>query len=134
MELWKIWLFAAAILILVSYFLYYFGFFTTHETIALFRAERSLPTRWQGKYTDTSGSLRRNFVVFKKYSTLSVEVETASGALSVEVKAPNGSILSPVSGAYETNSPVLFDMSRFKRCSVLLQMDHFHGQFLITLQ
>lgn len=134
MEPWKIWLFTAAILILVSYLLYYFGFFTTHATIALFRAELSLPTRWQGNYTDTSGSLRRNFVIFKKYSALSVEVKTTSGALNVEVKAPDGSILPPVSGAYETNSPVFFDISRFKRCSVLLQMDHFHGQFHITLQ
>lgn len=134
MELWKIWPIAAAVLILLGYLLYYFGFFTVHGTIALFRAERSLPTRWQGKYTDTSGSLRRNFVVFKKYSTLSVEVETTSGTLSAEVKAPDGSILSPASGDYGRDASFVIDVKRLKRCSATLQMDHFSGQFHIALQ
>ena len=114
--------------------LYYFGFGVTRAGVFILNASYSLPTRWEGKLSDASGYLRRNFVVFQKYSTLSVEAETASGALDIQVKAPDGSVLSPVSGAYGRDAGLLFDVSRLRRCSVALYMDHFSGNFRIALQ
>lgn len=114
--------------------LYYFGFGVTRAGVFILNASYSLPTRWEGKLSNASGYLRRNFAVFQKYSTLSVEAETASGALDIQVKAPDGSVLSPVSGAYGRDAGLLFDVSRLRRCSVALHMDHFSGNFRIALQ
>lgn len=135
MQLWKIWLIVAAILVPLCYILYYFGIgFTSSAGFAVFRASYSLPTRWTGKLMDSSGYMRRNFVVFQKYSALSIEVETDSGALDFEVKGPDGSTLSPASGAYGRDSSFVIDLSRVKRCSITLRTDHFCGAFHIALQ
>lgn len=135
MEPWKIIPIVAVILVLIGYLLYYFGIgFTSRAYVSVFRADYSVPTRWEGKFLDTTGCMRRNFVVFKKYSTLLVEVETTSGTLNFEVKGPDGSILSPASGIYGPNTSALIDVSRSKRCSVTLKMDHFNGTFHIALQ
>lgn len=135
METWKIALIITAILVPLCYLLYYFGIgFTSKACIGVFRAELSLPARWEGKFQDTTGCMRRSFVVFKKYQSLVIEIETHSGALDVEVKGPDGSILSPASGVYGQNASFLIDVRRFKRCSTTLQMDHFSGQFHIALQ
>lgn len=114
--------------------LYYFGYGVTRAGVFILNASYSLPTRWEGKLSEASGYLRRNFVVFKKYPTLSVEVETASGALEVQVKAPDGSALSPASGACGRDASLLFDVSCLRHCSVALHMDHFSGNFRIALQ
>ena len=114
--------------------LYYFGFGVTRAGIFILNASYSLPTRWEGKLSDASGYMRRNFAVFKKYSVLSVEIETNSGTIDVELKAPDGSILSPVSGACGRDARLLFDVSHLKRCSIALRIDHFSGAFRITLQ
>lgn len=124
----------AATLVPLCLILYYYGFFVTHAGFTLFRASYSFPTHWEGKIADTTGFMRRNFVIFKKYSTLAVEVETISGAMEVEVKAPDGSPLSPVSGAYGPDASFLIDVSRVRRCSVTLQLDHFNGSFCVALQ
>lgn len=124
----------AVILVPLFYALYYFGILVTRAGASWFRADISLPARWEGKHAGSSGFMRRNFVVFKRYSTLFVEAETASGALNFEVKAPDGSLLSPASGAYGRDVRVLFDVGQFRRCSVTLQMKQFHGHFRITLQ
>ena len=55
------------------------------------------------------------------------------GTLS-EVKGPDGSALSPASGSYEQDASLLFDVGRFKCCTVTLRMDHFSGKFRIALQ
>lgn len=114
--------------------LYYFGIAVTRFGADWFRADVSLPTRWDGQRDGSIGFLRRNFVIFKKYSVLAIDIETNSGALDFEVKGPDGSILSPASGVYGRDASVLVDVSRFKRCSVTLRMDHFHGKFHISLQ
>ena len=103
MEWWSIALILAVILIPLCYALYYFGLLTSHATFAVFRASCSLPTRWEGKIADTTGFMRRNFVVFPKYSALSVDVETTSGTMEFEVRGPDGVLLSPVSG--HNNNP-----------------------------
>lgn len=130
----KLVLILAVIFVPLVLILYYFGFGVTRAGVFILNASYSLPTRWEGKLSDASGYLRRNFVVFKKYSTLSVEAETASGAIDVQVKAPDSSVLSPVSGAYGRDASLLFDVSRLRRCSVALHTDHFSGNFRITLQ
>lgn len=131
---WKIIPVVVVILIPLCYLLYYFGIgFTSKACFGLFHADLSLPTRWEGKFQDVSGCLRRNFVTFKKYSTLLVEIETTSGALDLEVTAPDGSALSPSSGVYGRDAHVTFDVSNLRRCRVTLRMDRFSGQFRIAL-
>lgn len=135
MESWKTVLAAAVILIPLSYLLYYFGIgFTSKACFAVFHADCSLPTHWKGTFLDASGYMRRNFLIFKKFSKLAIEIESTSGTMGFEVKDPDGSILSPLSGTYGRNASVLLDVSRFKRCSVTLRMDHFNGNFHIALQ
>lgn len=121
-------------LIPLFYSLYYFGFAVTQAGIKCFGATYSLPLHWKGKITEMSGFMRRNFVIFKKYNTLVIEIETYSGSLDFEVKAPDGFILSPASGTYGRNASVLIDVSEFKRCSVTLSMSHFNGIFRVALQ
>ena len=86
-------LIVAVIVIPLVWVLYYLGFAVTKAGFFLFIASRSLPTRWEGRTSDASGCMRRNFVVSKRYSALCVEIETASGAMGFEVKAPDGSRL-----------------------------------------
>lgn len=130
----KIALILALIFIPLALILYYFGFGVTRAGIFVLNASYSFPTRWEGKLSEASGYMRRNFVVFKKYSTLCVEIETAAGSVGFEVKAPDGSRLSPVSSVHGLDASLLFDMSRLKHCSVTLRMDHFSGRFHIALQ
>ena len=125
---------ASCALILLFYALYYFGFAVTQAGIKCFGATLSLPIRWEGTVAGMSGFMRRNFAIFRKYSALSVEIETNSGLLDFEVKAPDGSTLSPASGAYGRDGSFLIDVSQFRRCSVTLRMDHFNGKFRIALQ
>lgn len=73
MEILKITLMLAVILVSLFYILNYFGFLVIKSGICLFSAHYSFPTRWEGKYSEMSGFLRRNFVVFKNYSVLSIE-------------------------------------------------------------
>ena len=120
--------------IFVPLILYYFGFGVTKAGVFILNASYSLPARWKGTLSEASGYMRRNFVVFKQYSALCVEGETASGVLEFEVKGPDGSALSPASGSYGRNASLLFDVGRFKRCTVTLRMDHFSGKFRIALQ
>lgn len=130
----KLALILAVIFVPLVLILYYLGFGVTQAGVFILHASYSLPTRWEGKIKDTTGFMRRNFVVFKKYSALAVEVETASGTLEFEVKASDGSPLSPVSGRYGRDVSLLIDVSQIRRCSVALRMDHFSGSFRITLQ
>ena len=135
MELWNVMLLVAAAFLLLCCLLSYFGIgFTINSYSSVFCACRSFLTRGAGKFDDASGCSRRNFVVSKKNAALAVEVETASGTLDVEVKASNGSTLSPASGAYGQDSPVLIDVSRVNRCLVTLRMNHFSGKFHIELR
>jgi len=131
--LW-IFLFFACIPVPLLYTLYYFGILIIKATATWFSAGLSLPTCWEGYSTETSGFMRRNFAVFKKYHTLTIEVETNSGTLDCVVKGPDGSILSPASGSYGRDASVFIDVSRLKRCFVTLQMNHFNGKFRIALQ
>lgn len=96
--------------------------------------EFSFPTRWESQLQGTSGLLRRNFVIFKKYSKLLIEIETNSGAIDFEIKGSDGSTLSPSSGAYGRDISVLINVSRFKRCSAALRLQNFNGKFHIVLQ
>lgn len=121
-------------LIPLFYALYYFGIMGTRVTANWFLADLSLPTRWEGKSAGTTGLMRRNFAVFKKYSVLAVEYETTSGSIQVEVHSPDGSILSPASGSYGRDGSIRIDVSRLKRCSVTLRMEQFYGSFRIALQ
>lgn len=130
----KIALILAVIFIPLVLILYYFGFGVTKAGIFILNASYSLPTRWEGKFSDAGGFMRRNFVIFKRYSALAVGIETASGSIEVEIMAPDGSRLSPVSGSYGQDAGLLFDVSRLKHCSVSLRMDHFSGSFRIALQ
>ncbi|MCI8697731.1 MAG: hypothetical protein HFF29_01290 [Oscillospiraceae bacterium] len=127
-------LIVAVIVIPLAWVLYYLGFAVTKAGVFLFIASRSLPTRWEGRTSDASGYMRRNFVVSKRYSALCVEIETSSGSMGFEIEAPDGSRLSPASGAYGRDRSILIDVSRLKRCSVTLRMDHFSGTFHIALQ
>lgn len=131
-------MFTTLILLLILLFLigilYYFGIITTRAGGGWLIADFSFPTRWEGKLQGSSGFFRRNFVIFRKYSMLAVEIETSSGALDFEITAPDGSVLSPVSGVYGQNADILIDVSRLKRCSVTLRTDQFNGQFHIALQ
>ena len=124
----------AVILIPLFYALYYFGILGTRVTASWFCADISLPTRWEGSHGGTSGFMRRRFAVFKKYRQLSVETETNSGTIECEVKGPDGSLLSPASGAYGRNASYLVDVSQYKRCTITLRMKHFNGRFRIILQ
>lgn len=130
----EITLILAVTLIFLCCILYYFGFFVTQAGFSIFRASYSLPARWEGKISETTGFMRRNFVIFRKYSALSFETETASGSIELELREPGGSLLSPASGTYGRDSSILFDVSQLKRCSVTLRMDHFSGTFRIALQ
>ena len=121
-------------LIPLFYVLYYFGILVTRATASWFRADLSLPTRWEGKSAGTTGLMRRNFAVFRKYSALAVEYETSSGSIQVEVKAPDGSVLSPASGVYGQEGSILIDVSQLRRCAVTLRMERFQGSFRIALQ
>lgn len=113
--------------------LYYFGIATTRVGCGCF-VDFSFPTRWEGQFQGTSGLLRRNFVVFKKYTKLLIEIETNSGTIDFDVKGSDNSTLSPASGVYGRDISVLVDVSHFKRCSVALRMQHFNGRFHIALQ
>lgn len=130
----KIALILVVIFIPLALVLYYLGFGVTRAGIFILNASYSLPTRWEGKLSDASGFLRRNFVVFKTYSSLRVETEITSGSMEFEVKTPDGSLLSPASGAYGRDANLLFEVSGVKRCIVTLRMDHFSGAFYIALQ
>lgn len=130
----KIVLILAVIFIPLILVLYYFGIGVTKAGIFIVNASYSLPARWEGKLSDASGYMRRNFVVFKKYSALSIAVETASGGLEFEVKGPDGTPLSPSSCIYGRDRSFLIDLSGVKRCAVNLRADHFSGTFRITLQ
>lgn len=124
----------AAVFVPLVLILYYFGFGITRAGVFVLNASYSLPARWEGKLSGASGHMRRNFVVFKQYAALAVEIEAASGTLEAEVKAPDGSVLSPASGALGRDASLLFDVSQLRRCSVTLRADHFSGAFRITLQ
>ena len=127
-------LIVAVIVIPLVWVLYYLGFAVTKAGFFLFIASRSLPTRWEGRTSDASGYMRRNNVESKRNSALSGENQTASGSMANEVEAPDGSRLSPASGTYGRDRSILIDVSRLKRCSVTLRMDHFSGAFHIALQ
>lgn len=131
--LWRA-LIIACILLPLIYALNYFGILVTRVTASWFRADLSLPTRWEGRTLGTTGLIRRNFFVFKQYQQLSVETETDSGAVECEVRGPDSSLLSPVSGTYGRNASLLIDVSRYRRCAVTLKMERFSGRFRITLQ
>ena len=117
---------AACILVPIIYGLYYFGFLVTRAGASWLRTDVSLSTRWEGKTLGTTG--------FRSYSVLAVEVETDSGTLEFEVKAPDGSTLSPASGVYGRDARILFDVGPYKRCAVMLNMAQFSGHYRITLQ
>lgn len=131
--LWTV-LILACILLPLFYLLYYFGILVTRATASWFRADLSLPTRWEGHTLGTTGLIRRNFVVFKQYHQLSVETETDAGAIECEVTGQDGSLLSPVSGTYGRDASSLIDVSRCRRCAVTLRMKQFSGRFRIALQ
>lgn len=122
------------VLLLLFYLLHYFGIAVTRAGFSWFRADLSLPTRWTGTFHGSSGILRRNFVAFRRFRQLRVEVETASGSLEFEVNTPDGSPLSPASGAYGRDACALFDLDGLRRCSVTLRMDRFSGRFRVELQ
>ena len=131
--------FYAVLLLLLMFLLlmgilFYFGIATTKIGFGWLMADFSFPTRWEGCFHGSSGLMRRNFVVFKKYSALSIEIETASGSIDFDVKGPDGSSLSPASAVYGRDASVLIDVSRLKRCTVALNMRQFDGRFRITLQ
>lgn len=130
----KLALILAVIFVLLILILYYFGFGVAKVGVFILNASYSLPARWEGTLSEATGYMRRNFAAFKRYSTLRMEAETASGSLEFEVRAPDGSLLSPVSGSYGRDADLLFDVSRFRRCSAVLRMDHFSGKFRIALQ
>ena len=130
---WKL-LIAVCILLPLFYTLYYFGILVTSATASWFRVGISLPARWEGTSAGTSGFMRRNFVVFKKHQQLSIKIETDSGALAFEVKAPDGSTLSPVSSTSGRSALALIDVRQCKRCTITLNMKQFHGKFHINLQ
>lgn len=130
----KIALMLAAIFIPLTIILYYCGFGVTKAGVFILNASYSLPTRWEGKMSNAAGFMRRNFVIFKQFSALAVEIETAFGALEFEVKAPDGTLLSPASGFYGRDASVRIDVSQLRRCTVTLRMDHFSGTFHIALQ
>ncbi len=133
MEPLTIPLFAAVTLIPVFYVLWYFGIAVTRVGFSWFRASLSLPARWEGKLSGSSGLMRRNFVILKGCSTLSIEIVSISGAMAFEINAPDGSVLSPASGSYGRDAALLFDVSHLKRCSVTLYVEDFNGSFRITL-
>lgn len=134
MEPLKTFLIAAVVLIPVFYALWYFGIAVTRAGFSWFHAGYSLPARWEGTLSDASGLMGRNFVVFRKYSALSIEIETNSGAMQFQVKTSDGRVLSPASGSYGADARVLFDLSAVRRCRVQLQAAGFSGAFRITLQ
>ena len=131
--LWTV-LILACVLPPLFYALYYFGFLVTRATASWFRADLSLPARWEGSTLGTTGLMRRNFAVFRRYQQLSIETETNSGSIECEVRAPDGSILPPVSGSYGRNASFLIDVSQYRRCAVTLKMEQFSGRYRITLQ
>lgn len=131
--LWKL-LIIPCILVLVIYALYYFGILVIRTGASWFRADISLPTRWEGKSAGTTGFQQRNFVFFRSCSALSIDIETVSGTLEFEVKAPDGSPLSPASGVFGRDVRVLFDIEPYNRCTVALKMLQFNGHFRVTLQ
>lgn len=122
MDIFRTLLTLACILLPLFYALYYFGILVTKAGISLFRADISLPARWEGNTTETTGFMRRNFAVFKKRRQLSIETETNSGAIECEVKGPDGSTLPPVSGTYGRDASFLIDVSPYRRCTVTLRM------------
>lgn len=124
----------ACVLLPSIYALYYYGILVTRATASMFRAELSLPARWEGSALGTTGLMRRNFVVFQRRRHLLVETETNSGSIECEIRGPDGSLLSPVSGSYGRDASFLIDVSRFRRCAVTLKMQQFGGRFRITLQ
>ena len=130
---WKL-LIIACILLPLFYALYYFGIMTTRAGASWLHTGISLPPRWEGCSAGTTGFMRRNFVIFKKYRKLSIETETNSGAIECEVRGADGSPLSPASGSYGRDASFLIDVSPCKRCMVTLKMTQFHGRFRITLQ
>ena len=131
--LWAV-LIAACVLLPLIYALYYFGILITRVTASWFHGDVSLPTRWEGSILGTTGFMRRNFAVFQRYQHLSVETETSSGAIECEVKGPDGSLLSPVSGSYGRDASFLIDVSQYRRCTVTIKMEQFNGRYRITLQ
>ena len=131
--LWT-FLIIACVLLPLFYFLYYFGILVTRATASMFRTELSLPTRWEGNTAGTTGLMRRNFAVFQRYQHLSIETETNSGTIKCEVRGPDGSPLSPVSGTYGRDASFLIDVSQYRRCAVTIKMEQFAGHFRITLQ
>ena len=122
------------VLLPLIYVLYYFGILVTSATASWFRGNVSFPTRWEGRTAGTTGYMRRNFAVFRRYQHLSIETGTNSGAIECEVRGPDGSLLSPVSGAYGRNASFLIDVSQYRRCAVTLKMEQFCGHFHIALQ
>ena len=131
--LWTV-LTTACVLLPLVYVLYYFGILVTQATASWFRADISLPTRWEGRTLGTTGLMRRNFSVFRRYQQLSIETETNSGAIECEVRGPDGSLLSPASGSYGRDASFLIDVSQYRRCAVTLKMRQFDGHFRVTLQ
>ena len=125
---------AVLVILLAGFTLYYFGIIVTRVKSGWFCADISLPTRWAGSFAGTSGFMRRNFAISKKYRQLSIEIDTNSGIIEFEVKGTNASTLSPISGAYGQGSQVLINVNGLKSCSVALRMDHFNGSFCITLK
>ena len=131
--LWT-FLILACVLLPLFYFLYYFGILVTRATASWFRAELSLPTRWEGSTLGTTGFMRRNFAVFRRCQYLFIETETSSGSIECEVKGSDGSILSPVSGSYGRDASFRIDVSQYRRFAVTLKMKQFNGRFRVTLQ
>ena len=131
--LWTV-LVIACILLPLIYALYYFGILVTRATASWFRADLSLPARWEGSTVGTTGLMRRNFAVFRRYRQLSIETETNSGTIECEVRGPDGSILPLVSGSYGRDASFLIDVSQHRRCTVTLKMKQFNGRYRITLQ
>ena len=124
----------ACVLLPLIYALYYFGILVTRVSASWFRADLSLPTRWEGNTLGTTGLMRRNFAVFRHYQYLSIEAETSSGSIECEVRGPDGTLLSPASGSYGRNASFLVEVSQYRRCAVALKMEQFVGHFRITLQ
>ena len=131
--LWTV-LIIAGILLPLLYALNYSGILVTRATASMFRAELSFPTSWEGRTVGTTGFMRRNFAVFQRYQHISIETETDSGVIECEVREPDNSLISSVSGSYGRDAAFLIDVSQYRRCTVTLKMEQFNGRYRITLQ
>ena len=125
------WQFLLFLLLPLPFLLYHFGLAVSKSALIAVGRLWSLPSSWKGSLHLFTGSMSRNFVVFKKHRCLTVQLKGTAGTLSIEIREQSGSLLHSWEGSGPHSQQI--DISGLNRLHCRLQGHNFQGSIAITL-